>query len=97
MSEQAQAILEEAKEKSKSDSWPFNIIRYLKEEIGSDELLPLAIDNDKKTEAHAYIGMDLLLKGKNEDARPHFQWVKNYGNKRFFEYPLALEELKRLG
>ena len=84
MSEQAQAILEEAKEKSKSDSWPYSIIRYLKEEISSDELLQLATDNDKKTEAHAYIGMDLLMKGKDADARTHFQWVKNYGNKRFF-------------
>ena len=97
MTEQAQAILEEAKDKSKTGSWPYSIIRYLKEEISVDELLQLAIDNDKKTEAHAYIGMDLLMKGKNDDARTHFQWVKEYGNKRFFEYPLSIEELKRLG
>jgi tetratricopeptide (TPR) repeat protein len=97
MSEEAQAILEEAKDKTKTGSWPYSIIRYLKEEIGSDELLQIAIDNDKRTEAHAYIGMDLLMKGKNDEARTHFQWVKEYGNKRFFEYPLAIEELKRLG
>jgi hypothetical protein len=41
--------------------------------------------------------MDLLIKGSNDEARTHFQWVKEYGNKRFFEYPLAIEELKRLG
>jgi tetratricopeptide (TPR) repeat protein len=97
MSEEAQAILEEAKDKTKTGSWPYSIIRYLKEEIGSDELLEFATDNDKRTEAHAYIGMDLLMKGKNDEARTHFQWVKEYGNKRFFEYPLAIEELKRLG
>ena len=96
MNEQAAAILEEAREKSNSSSWPYSIIRYLHAELSDEELLQLAIDNDKKTEAHAYMGMDLLLKGKNEEARRHFQWVKDYGNKHFFEYPLAIEELKRL-
>ncbi len=97
MNEEAQAILEEAKDKIKPGSWPYSIIRYLKGEVSGDELLQLATDNDKKTEAHAYMGMDLLLKGKNDEARTHFEWVKEYGNKRFFEYPLAIEELKRLG
>jgi tetratricopeptide (TPR) repeat protein len=96
MNEQAEAILEEAKEKSNSSSWPYSIIRYLNAELTGEELLQLAIDNDKKTEAHAYMGMDLLLKGENEEARTHFQWVKDYGNKHFFEFPLAIEELKRL-
>ena len=97
MTDEAQAILEEAKNKSKTGSWPYSIVRYLNGETSVDELLQLAIDNDKKTEAHAYIGMDLLIKGKNDEARSHFQWVKEYGNKRFFEYPLSVEELKRLG
>lgn len=29
--------------------------------------------------------------------REHFEWVREYGNKRFYEYPLATAELKRLG
>jgi lipoprotein NlpI len=97
MNEEAQAILEEATNKIKTRGWPYSIIRYLKGEVGADELLQLATDNDKKTETHAYMGMDLLLKGKSDEARTHFEWVKEYGNKRFFEYPLAIEELKRLG
>jgi len=96
MSDEAQAILEEASNKIKTASWPSGILRYLKEEISSEELLQLAVDNDKKTEAHTYIGMDLLLKGKKDEAQTQFEWVTQYGNKRFFEYPLALEELKRL-
>ena len=63
----------------------------------ADELLRLATDNDKKSEAHTYIGMNLRLKGADDEARPHFEWVKEYGNKRFYEYPLAIEELKRMG
>jgi hypothetical protein len=38
-----------------------------------------------------------LLKGKQDDAIKHFNWVRSYGNKQFFEYPLAIEELKRMG
>ena len=96
MNAEAQEILEEATEKSKTGSWPYSIIRYLTGEVSADELLQLATDNDKKTEAHAYLGMDLLLKGKSDEARIQFRWVKDYGNKRFFEYPLAIEQLKRL-
>jgi tetratricopeptide (TPR) repeat protein len=96
MNEEAQAILEETTNKIKSEAWPFDIVRYLKEEISSEELLQLAADNDKRTEAHAYTGMDLLLKGKREEAQTQFEWVREYGNKLFFEYRLALEELKRL-
>lgn len=96
MNEEAQAILDEATHKIKSEAWPFDIFRYLKEEISGEELLQLVADNDKRTEAHAYMGMDLLLKGKKEEAQTQFEWVREYGNKRFFEYRLALEELKRL-
>ena len=59
--------------------------------------LAAADTNDRKTEAHTYLGMDPLLKGKPDEARTHFEWVKEYGNKRFLEYPLAIVELRRLG
>ena len=96
MNEEAQVVLADATKKINSGTWTYSIILYLKGEITGDELLQLATNNDKKTEAHAYMGMDLLLKGKPDEARTHFSWVKDYGNKRFFEYPLAVEELKRL-
>jgi hypothetical protein len=41
--------------------------------------------------------MDLLLKGRSAEAREHFAWVKEYGNNRFLERPLALAELNSLG
>ena len=62
----------------------------------SEEVLRLATDNDKRTEGHAYMGLALRLKGERDEARANFEWVKQYGNKRFYEYPLAIEELKRL-
>ena len=38
-----------------------------------------------------------VLQGDTDGARTHFQWVREYGNKRFMEYPLALAELARMG
>ncbi len=96
MNDEAQAVIAEAAKKCNPDKWTYSIIRHLMGDISDEELLKLATDNDKRTEAHTYVGMDLLLKGKIDEARTHFGWVKEYGNKRFFEYPLAIEELKRL-
>ncbi len=95
LDDEARAILEEATQKAGASVWPFAVLTYLKGG-SADELLRLAANNDQKTEAHAYLGLDLLLKGMNDEARTHFAWVKEYGNKRFFEYPLAVAELKRL-
>lgn len=97
MEQEAQAVLEEATAKANAGAWPYQIVRYLKDELAAEELLQAATDNDKKTEAHAYMGLALRLKGESERARQHFEWVREYGNKRFYEYPLALTELKRLG
>jgi lipoprotein NlpI len=96
MAAEANAILLESGKKSNKTYWNYEVIRYLNAEISDEDLLKLAADNDKKTEAHAYIGMDLLLKGKRDEAKNHFNWVKDFGNKSFFEYTLAIEELKRL-
>lgn len=96
MEEEAQAILDEGATKANTNAWPYPIVRYLKSEISAEDLLRLATDNDKRTEAHGYLGLALRLKGERDEARSNFEWVKNYGNKRFYEYPLALEELKRM-
>jgi lipoprotein NlpI len=52
---------------------------------------------DKKTEANAYIGLNLSLSGKGEEAVTYLQWVKENGNRKFVEYALALSELNRIG
>jgi len=35
--------------------------------------------------------MNLLLTDKSDEAREQFAWVKEYGNKRFFEYALVMK------
>lgn len=94
---EARSVLEEATKKSDTAAWPYPVVRYFKGELTAEELMEMAGDTGKKTEVHTYAGMDQLLKGKTDEARKHFEWVKEYGNKRFLEYPLAVAELSRLG
>ncbi|HYY59303.1 MAG TPA: tetratricopeptide repeat protein [Pyrinomonadaceae bacterium] len=92
----AARILEDAALKSDTSGWPYPVIEYLQRKLTADALLALATDNDKQTEAHAYIGMDLALNGEREAALTHLRWVKENGNQNFVEYPLALSEINRL-
>jgi tetratricopeptide (TPR) repeat protein len=92
----ADKVLEDAATKSDASSWPFPVVQYLQRKLTADELLALATDNNKQTEARAYIGMDLSINGEREAALAHLRWVAENGNKNFVEYPLALSEIKRL-
>ena len=91
----AKRFLNESAQKLKSD-WPFPIVRYLRGDLSEAELLKLAVDDDKRTGARCYLGMDLALKGKKDAAIAHFRWVKEHGNQEFTEYAIALAELERL-
>ena len=93
---EARGILDEAKARLNTAVWPYPIVAYMRGELTADRLMEMAATNDQKTEAHTYVGMDLLLKSRVQDAREHFVWVRDYGNKRFIEYALALAELGRM-
>ncbi|MBC7931608.1 MAG: tetratricopeptide repeat protein [Rubrivivax sp.] len=92
----AARLLEDVPARLDASQWPYPVIRFLRREITKEELLKLATDNDKLTEAHAYVGLYLSLSGETDSALPHLRWVGEHGNKNFVEYPLALAEMKRL-
>jgi tetratricopeptide (TPR) repeat protein len=94
MISQAEGVLADGEKNCRSDLWPYPVIRALKGELTTEEIQAIGSSNDKKTEIRTYLGMDLLLKGDKDAAREQFQWVKDYGNKRFFEYVLSVERLK---
>lgn len=93
---EAEAILKKAVTIVDHNEWPYPVIRYLLHEITAKELLAQANDSDKQTEAHTYLGLDLSLTGKRDEAITHLRWVKEKGNKHFYEYPVATAELERL-
>ncbi len=95
--ERADEILKIALEKVDKKDWIHAVFRYLNKEIDERELLLNAAGNlDKQTEAYCYIGLNLLMQSKTEEAKEKLQWVKNNGNKNFIEYGYALKELERL-
>jgi lipoprotein NlpI len=96
MPAEAKAFLDGWLPQVDAEAWPTEILRYLAGQSAAEQLLALADDNDKLTEAHAYIGEMQLLASNRPDALAHFQWVRDNGNKEFPEYDLALAELKRL-
>jgi len=48
------------------------------------------------TEAHTYVAIDLALAADSNQALLHLQWVKQNGDRRSTEYPLALSKLNEL-
>ncbi|HEX8775902.1 MAG TPA: tetratricopeptide repeat protein [Pyrinomonadaceae bacterium] len=93
---EAAKVLEDSTALGDTSGWPYPVIEYLQQKLTADELLARATDNDKQTEAHAYIGLALSLNGEREAALEHLRWVRENGNRGFIEYPLALSEIARL-
>lgn len=96
--EEAQRVLQLSAKRSDTAGWPYRIISYLNGEMSGDALLSMAANNnDRLTEAHAYVAMDLMLRDQRQAATQHFEWVREHGNKAFVEYTLAgiaLEKIK---
>lgn len=94
---EARQLLDDAAANCNTSAWPYPVIRYLRRDLSVDDLLAAATDPDKKTEARAYLGLDLVLAGKQDEAMTHLQWVKDNGKKDFSEYAFAVKELGRIG
>ena len=92
---EATRVLEDAATKCDNKRWPYPLIRYLRRELTAQDLLKSASDNQKMTEARAYLGMDLLLSGRPQEAMEHFEWVQTNGQKTYLEYRLSLAEIDR--
>jgi len=92
----ARQALEEAAAKLDPAAWPYPIIRYLRHDLALNELLNQAVDNDKLTQARAYVGLNFSLNGDRAAGLEHLRWVKEKGNQSLVEYPLALAEIERI-
>ncbi len=82
--------------KADSTVWPYAVVQYFQHKLTGAALLGRANDDDQMTEARTYIALDLILAGTPQAARPYLEWVRLHGTRTYFEYPVALAELKRL-
>ena len=92
----AKRFLDEAAARCDTTAWPYPVIRYFQGELDQAAMLAAASDNDKMTVARFYLGLDLALKGRYEEAREHYRWVKEHGNPSLFQFTHALAELDKL-
>jgi tetratricopeptide (TPR) repeat protein len=92
----ATRLLDDAAGKCDTSAWPYPVVRFLRREIDEKALLDLAIDDDKRTEARSFLGLDHALAGHPEEARGQFVWVKEHGITQSTQYTIALAELDRL-
>ena len=92
----AKRLLDDAAARCETTAWPYPVIRYFRGELDQTAMLAAASDNDKMTVARFYLGLDLALKGRYEEAREHYRWVKEHGNPSLFQFTRALAELDKL-
>ena len=92
----ARALIDDCASKCDTTAWPYPIISYLRNELPANALMDLATNNDKMTEARAYIGMNLSMLGRPQEALVHLNWVVENGNRDFTEYGLATSESKNI-
>jgi lipoprotein NlpI len=92
----AKRFLTDSAAKLDESAWPFPVIRFLRGDLDEPALLKLASDDDKRTGARCYLGLDHLLKRRKDAALAHFRWVKDHGTPSFIEYTIAVAELERL-
>jgi tetratricopeptide (TPR) repeat protein len=78
------------------ETWPYPVVQFLRGDIDEASLLKLSTVDDKRTDAHCFLGMDHAIKGRKREALAHFRWVKEHGRTDFFAYTIAVAELERL-
>jgi hypothetical protein len=92
----ARRILEEGVACAEKSTWTYSVLRYLLRELSAKELLAQATEKEQMLEAHAYIGMDLSLGKRRDEALPYLKWVTLNGTRDSAEYFLALTEIQRI-
>lgn len=79
------------------DKWSQAIAAFLVGKKDEKQLFATAgTDNDRLTEAHTYIAMKQYCEGKTKEAKLHFNWVLQNGNKLFDEFTLAKSLSKKI-
>jgi lipoprotein NlpI len=79
-----------------AQDWPYPVVQFLRGELDESAVLDQATDNEKRTEAYCFLGLDHELKKNVDKARADFRWVKESGSRESVEYGIAVAELERM-
>jgi cytochrome c-type biogenesis protein CcmH/NrfG len=92
----ARKVLEEALRQGDPSAWPYRAVEYLLQNVSARLLYKSAADESQKAEARAYIGMALSLRGDQEGALEHLEWVKGHSERASIPFSLAVSEMDRI-
>lgn len=95
--QKADALLASVASAVDPKSWTGRVMAFMQGTLDAKSLMDAAHDNGERTEAHTYIGFGDVQAGRIDEAKAHFQWVRDHGSRNYTEYPLAVGELRRLG
>lgn len=76
--------------------WTHQLIRFVRGELSSADLIGSAKTPGEMTEARAYSAFSLALAGQRDEAIPHLEWVVRNGVPTFVETAVARGWLARL-
>ncbi len=93
---QAKSMIDEAYKLTTRTSWPGPIVRYLRHDLSEEEFLKEAMGYSRSTEVYFYSAMEQANQGQNNSAIESLRWVKENGDRSFYEYPAAIAQLERL-
>jgi len=77
-------------------TWAASVLRFLSRQLDAAKFLASAKSIGEQTEAHTYIGFDLVEQGRIDEALQHLQWVVDHGAPNYAEYGMARAEMARL-
>jgi tetratricopeptide (TPR) repeat protein len=92
----AKRFLKESDGELDEATWPYPVVKFLRGEIDEPALLKVASDDNKRTEARCYLGLDHALNRRKDEAITHLRWVKEHGDSTTIIYKIAVAELERL-
>jgi hypothetical protein len=84
-----------ARTKQNALTWPYAVVKLLRGEIDERALLEAAVDDNERTDARCFLGLDRAIKGHKDEAFAHFRWVRDRGDPASVVYTLAVAELER--
>jgi len=93
--QRAAGFLAEKTEKFSHD-WPYACVPFLKGEIEEGSVISQALPFGMTHESRCYLGLYQLASGNSDEAKRHFEAVRDYGNRINTEHSIAVSELARL-
>jgi tetratricopeptide (TPR) repeat protein len=73
--------------------WPYEFVQYLNGRMKKSQMMKTPLSSSELTQLHCYLGLECLANKNDDDAKKHFEWVRDHGVKTFIEFTISNYEL----